>query len=280
MHIYAKNHVGEITPSYRAEAKKNYFCLECGDPVRVRRPFERMAHFFHIQPRVSCRQHKKSREHIETQLHILRMLPEGEAVLERGFSEIGRIADVCWEEKKIIFEVQCSPINPYDLKARNRDYAKLGYRVVWIFHTNRYGQSTLSPAEIVMAGSAHYYTDIDKDGKGVIFDRWSGFVGCAVVNLAVVKCREGRLPYRFRPSALRGRAEAWRVYFEGDLVDAILSGRGHPLVEMIQFEENRREGPLWRRIPALMRYGVRRYIVRPYMILFQIVLESHCKFGR
>jgi competence CoiA-like predicted nuclease len=48
------------------------------------------------------------------------------------FSDICRIADLVWEEKKIIFEIQCSEISSLEAARRTRDYGMKGYEVIWI----------------------------------------------------------------------------------------------------------------------------------------------------
>jgi hypothetical protein len=51
---------------------------------------------------------------------------------ERPFPDLCRIADLVWEERKLIFEIQCSPILRQEAEKRVRDYAMKGYTVIWL----------------------------------------------------------------------------------------------------------------------------------------------------
>jgi competence CoiA-like predicted nuclease len=46
-----------------------------------------------------------------------------------------RRADCLDEQRKLVIEVQCSPLSVEEFNARNRDYARLGYKVVWVWDT-------------------------------------------------------------------------------------------------------------------------------------------------
>jgi len=65
--------------------------------------------------------------------------------------------------------VQCSPITPQELLARNRDYASCGYRVIWIFQDQRYNAFRLSGAEHALGAAPYFFTNIDEKGEGVIY---------------------------------------------------------------------------------------------------------------
>lgn len=169
MQLYAYDKKGELTFSFHAEKKINYTCLECGSSVRLKEGLFRHPHFFHLQKQTQCRQNGKGMDHLQIQMHLNHFLP-GNIFLEHRFPNIGRIADVYWEEKKIVFEIQCSSIQKKEVIQRISDYSKLGIKVVWIFHDKRFNKWRLSQAE--MLDIPYYFTDMDENGNGKIYDQW------------------------------------------------------------------------------------------------------------
>lgn len=205
--------------------QSRYFCLECAGPLKVRGGLHRRNHFYHLQSERICRQNGKSLVHLQVQCAIRDRLPEGECLLEKRFPEIGRIADVVWEARKIIFEVQCSDITAVEVQERNRDYARAGYEVVWILHDHRYNRWRMTAAEFFLLGSTHYYTNIGVDGSGVIYDQY------ALIQGGVKQQRSISFPIDvFNPldinklkkcahRYLEQRLQKWHLAFGGDLLD-------------------------------------------------------------
>ncbi len=97
--------------------------------------------------------------HLRIQKQIQALLPPNEAFLERRFPQIGRIADLVWEPRKLIFEVQCSPITLKEVKQRKKDYESCGYRLIWILHDKRFNRRWPTPAEIFLREGACYFTN-------------------------------------------------------------------------------------------------------------------------
>lgn len=155
--------------------QKNYRCPECLGIVRLRGGEQRQNHFYHLHRSPSCRQSQKSLPHLQTQLFVQSQFSG--AVLEKSFTQIGRIGDVCWEEGKLIFEIQCSPISLQEVRERNRDYEKLGYRVVWLLHDRRFNRFRVSPAEKFLRGQTTFFANIDAAGRGIIYDQQELFRG-------------------------------------------------------------------------------------------------------
>jgi competence protein CoiA len=158
----------------RAERHTDYQCLECGETVRVRGGEYRQKHFYHLNPRKKCRQTQKSAQHLQTQLFIQNLIGEG-AEMEVRFPTISRIADLYWEEKHYVFEVQCSPISAQEIDERNRDYESLGLKVIWIFHDKRFRKRRLSSAEKRVAEEVHYFTNINTKGYGCVYDQYAHY---------------------------------------------------------------------------------------------------------
>ncbi len=219
MQFFALTAEEEVVEASLAERKKDYICMECKGLVRVRQGELRRSHFYHYKESLGCRQAGKSLEHLQTQLFLKEFI-EGVIELEKAFPSISRIADAVHEEKKIIFEVQCSPILAQEVKERNADYGRLGYQVIWILHDKRYGANRMSSAEHFLQRSPHYYTDIDCNGKGCIYDRtWADPRRVIEVEGSIVKVK----PFAKVPQAIKLRGAKWQVRLKGDLFDHISS---------------------------------------------------------
>ncbi len=101
--------------------------------------------------------HQTSVAHLNIQHHLKSLIPE--AILEKSFPSLGRIADVCWEKHKIIFEIQCSPISQEEVAKRCSDYERLGYTPVWILYVKRFNKKNLSNAEHFLRKRACFFSD-------------------------------------------------------------------------------------------------------------------------
>jgi competence protein CoiA len=214
MQLFAWTEKQEIIEASQAERKKDYNCMECGGAVRVRQGEFRRSHFYHYKETPGCRQAGKSLEHLQTQIYLKEALT-GEVFLEKRFDSINRIADVVWENEKIIFEVQCSPILAQEVMQRNRDYQSCGYNVIWIMHDKRYAGKRMTSAEHYLLRSPHYYTNIDQDGNGQVYDRLWGRCEKVAVEFELVPIK------RFTKPAypMKLRASKWQFRLKGDLFD-------------------------------------------------------------
>lgn len=173
MQLYAFDESNRLTLAAGAKKQRSYRCPECGTEVRMRRGHRRQAHFFHLTHNRECRQSGKSLTHLAIQNHLQNVLPNGETALECRFPEIRRIADVVWLPKRVIFEVQCSPISADEVLSRNLDYESQGFQVIWILHERRFGRWRATAAEEALVPHPHYFTNIDQEGRGLIFDQIS-----------------------------------------------------------------------------------------------------------
>lgn len=208
MQIYAFDLERLPVRANNAEKQKDYFCIECGSVVRLRGGEQRQLHYFHLASE-SCKLNEKSLTHLAVQLFLEEKI--GKVELERRFPEIGRIADVVWEEKKIIFEVQCSGITEGEMLSRIKDYDSLGYSVVWILHEKQFSY----PSSLI---SSHYYTNIDFDKPGMIYDKYEARV--LAIDPAAPYRLFREIPGRsFFIRFLNARLKNWRFFFKGDFVD-------------------------------------------------------------
>lgn len=111
--------------------------------------------------------------HRAVQKHILTMVP---GQMEYGME--GHVADVAWLTKRIVFEVQCSPISLREAMRREADYGKMGFAVVWILHQGLFNRRVLSSTErYLRMHSTCYYTNVVASGQGMIYDQLESLQG-------------------------------------------------------------------------------------------------------
>ena len=279
MHLFAASADGSQIFSSEAESGKDYFCLECRGLVRVRRAKGRQAHFFHLQRSNSCRQSNKSIEHLLVQLLIREQIGEEKCELECAFPEVGRIADVCWKEKKIIFEVQCSPISAEEVISRNADYKLAGFDVIWILHKRSFAGYRLTPCERVLWKFTHFYSDVNHVAEGGIFDFISVRDGVRrglsmssayldVSSLSLVN-KEGR---RSIPLWLQKQRFEWKYFFVNDCLYSVMMQVGiqKDLLCLEQYQKNLEVNRIFRKQPGIIK-RFKMFI----FALFRRVLEIH-----
>lgn len=172
MQLHAINENQSIVSVKHASKGKDYFCLECQEIVRVRAGPHRHKHFYHLARNISCRLNGKGMVHLQVQEHIKNLLPKGQGFLEYPFPAVNRIADVAWLQKQLVFEVQCSPISPEEIEQRIQDYRSQGLTVIWVLHDNRYNKYRLSAAELYLRDHFLYFTNINANGEGIIYDQF------------------------------------------------------------------------------------------------------------
>ena len=229
MQLYALDSDRLITARH-AEKQRDYSCLECGSAVRLRRGIQRQPHFYHLDAPRHCHLNGKSFAHLHTQLLLQESLPKGDCFLEYRFPEIQRIADVVWWSQKLIFEVQCSFISSEEIQARQKDYASLGFHVIWILHDARYNRRKLSAAELILEGQSVYFTNMNADGQGEIYDQLDLYVSGTRIKLIEKQIIDlkglhrtdlketGTLPFKI-PTGLQKRLSSWPLSLYGDLIN-------------------------------------------------------------
>lgn len=204
---------------------KNYFCPECQSALRVRSGPHRQTHFYHPSAPKDCRQHQKSPPHLQLQLNLLNLIHPEEGQIECAFPSIGRIADVAWHTRKIIFEIQCSPIPIAEAESRNADYLKEGYQVIWILHDRCFNQRNLSASEFYLRSTPCYFTNVNAKGEGIIYDQFEVIKGhqrvfkgpCLKINLPQVVFFSPSEISTELPSVLKLRISSWKCFVLKDL---------------------------------------------------------------
>ena len=209
--------------SIYAQKGRNYTCPLCGSTLRLRGGRHTQLHFFHSNPKVSCKNAIKSAIHLQVQLRLKKIFPN--ALLEYYFPEITRFADVVVPSKKLIFEVQCSPISLFEVRARQAAYGKTGFQLIWILHEKNFNKRRLSDAEIYLRQCPSYFTNITGQGNGYIYDQFELVTNVKRFYIGK-KCSVNlKQSYYFKkdmfancPKSLLDRAQKWPLFFKDDLL--------------------------------------------------------------
>ncbi|NGX50918.1 MAG: hypothetical protein K1060chlam2_00770 [Chlamydiae bacterium] len=169
---------------------------------------------------------QKDWTHLTIQKSIQSLLPN--AKLEERFPMIKRVADVVLFSEKIIFEIQCSLISLEEVQSRNRDYASLGYTVIWILHHQKFNREIVSPAELYLRRRLSYFTSITRYGPGYFYDQLEFFNGLERIYKGPPLILESLLPRtltrtpRTFPKSLKEKFSHTTLYLPGDLTDLLL----------------------------------------------------------
>ncbi|MBF8262975.1 MAG: hypothetical protein HW387_640 [Parachlamydiales bacterium] len=157
MALYALDESGRVIHADEAHSFDSYRCIECRGVVQKRNFRQRRSHFYHLQTVQSCRLHSRSIDHLILQEHLRDLNPS--LIAERPFKKILRIADLCWEEKNLVFEIQCSPIALSQAFQREKDYASEGYQIIWLMDDRLYNRRrTLRPTEDHLRHQGYYFS--------------------------------------------------------------------------------------------------------------------------
>jgi competence protein CoiA len=224
MQLFAQTSTGEQIFAGEANRQTDYYCLECQRLLRLRGGQQRQLHFYHRSIKNHCHQAAKSIAHLATQLYLQQLLGQENVRLEHPFPEIGRIADVYWPARQLIFEVQCSSITAPEVESRNQDYASVGCQVVWILHDRRFNRARRSAAERLLQHQLVYYTHISKVGEGGIYDQVELLDGSRLPPTSVQLNRplpKPKLPPGNWPQQLRQRAAKATRCFAGDALHLV-----------------------------------------------------------
>lgn len=280
--------------AHQARKHQNYFCLECRSSVRLRKGGHRQPHYYHTSPNRECRQHGKGMAHLLVQYFIKQSLPEGEASIECRFPSINRIADVAWLSKKIIFEVQYSPISAKEVLSRNSDYSSLGYQVVWILFDGRYNQRHITPAEDMLKDTPHYFTNMNASGEGIIYDQFSlvdrgrrieslpdlkiDIRSSEVIIIEEITQIKNKIPKLFWR-----RIETWSFYFYGDCIHNCLQNAQSSMTTPTLFHDALTRVIASHQIlssqssSTFIHEFFKHWIIVPYRAILRLLIERACR---
>lgn len=221
MPLYALDEEGRIVSAHGADPFRHYRCLECKAALHQRAGRERRSHFYHTQAVPQCRLYSQSIDHLVLQAALQGQNPALQA--ERPFEKILRIADLCWEEKKIVFEIQCSPIRPSEAGQRVRDYAGEGYELIWLLDDRLYNRRQLRLSEALMRLPAGYYFSLRRQ---TVYDQFEVVKDKARLSkgppLPVDLAHPAPAPAPRPPMTRQLNVRTSSHYFPGDLFDRSL----------------------------------------------------------
>lgn len=273
MQLYALDAQSQRIFAHRASRGADYFCPECRGRLRLRGGGRMKVHFFHLSSKENCRQSGKSEAHLLIQNFICRELGLDLESQEVRFEAIGRIADVCWQEKRCIFEVQCSPIAEEEVVQRTLAYESQGYSVIWILHDKTFKKRRISSAELYLQSRTHYFTDITSF-QGAIYDECHLIIGRRRALASVsrpVQLRTLQLAPKggkARPEVIEKRLKNWSHQAEGDLLSSLHDEEVKASLRRLADFEARFK----KRSPRLLRY-----FVQGLRALWHFILEQSCK---
>jgi competence protein CoiA len=168
------------------------------------------------------------------QTDLKKKIPQLE--IERPFRSILRIADLCWEERKLVLEIQCSPISSYEAEARKRDYSQEGYDLVWLLDDRLFNKKRLKVAEERIRKGSAYFISLH---RSAIYDQFEFIVdetrlakGAPLpVDLShPIEAAKQQLPLRQLKERKTNR------YFPGDLYDRAIKNSAF-LKRLVEYEE-------------------------------------------
>lgn len=275
MQVYATDRNGKKVFVARALPGHDYFCLECKGRMRSRHTMQRKMHFFHLAFQRHCRLAGKSIFHIATQNFVQKAIGDHECQQEVYFEEIRRVADLAWHAKKIVIEIQCSPISALEVEERTHDYESLGWAVIWIFHQKTFNHQKITEAERFVIGRTHYYTNIDEQ-QGSIYDQYQEFP----IDISMISRREALWDQVAKssrlPLSICQRLSKWQYSASGDLVWHALGGEKNDyfwkafLRRCFQLEQKQQKGWLQvKRLYSSMFFGIRS--------IWYLILEKSCR---
>lgn len=265
----------DLIDAAAAEPGKIYWCSDCFGPVKLRRRKRGLVHFYHLKTAPTCRLYSKTEDHLLAQLQLQKIFPEGVLQLERPFIKINRVADLCWENEKIVFEIQCSQLTEKEAEMRIRDYRSIGYETIWLLDDKRYNKRVIRPAEDYLRKRGAYYLSIR---ASKVYDQFEIYSegrrvkrGKAMpVDLQKI-CRKPKKnfdPALFPKQILQLDAPQ---YFYCDRL--FRAHQNHTLAMLrwraleIQVEEAARK-------PNPIRLWLRRYLICPYLQFLQFLLKG------
>lgn len=153
--------------------------------------------------------------------------------VEKRFAHINRIADLVWEQKKVIFEIQCSFIEPKEVIARIKDYESIGYDVIWLLDDVKFNQTYLTKAEVLMRSRGGKYVHVGNSAC-LFYDQVERRIGRKIVDKSPIMPIELTGLYlrvsagttlNAIPKSLQSQWRLARHLFPGQALDLFLKGK-------------------------------------------------------
>ncbi len=261
-----------------AEPGKIYWCLDCFGPVKRRRGKNWFPHFYHLKSAPQCRLYSKTDDHLLAQIQLQKLFPVGVIEMERPFLKINRVADLCWESQKIIFEIQCSPVTEKEAEMRFSDYGSIGYDVIWLLDDKRYNKRVIRPAEDFLRRHCTYYMSVRQGLTSKYYDQFEIFAEGQRVRRGkqmpidlrnVRRCSKRNFcPDHFPKQVID---LAGKIYCRGDRLDRALKNQ---ILAMHKWRGLEIHFAKISKKPSRWRIWLRRYITTPYIALLKKLISK------
>ncbi len=135
--LVAKDITGLQVLAWRAHAGVEHFCPECGEPVYVRDPEDRVTHYCHY-PSSSCSYGTGEGErHWRIKAAVMDEAADFPDVAFEKEVVPGRRADVVIPGPRVVVECQVSPMSSVEWMRRTHDYSVAGYSILWLWDARR-----------------------------------------------------------------------------------------------------------------------------------------------
>ncbi len=146
--------------------------------------------------------------------------------------------------------------------------------MIWILHDKQFNRFRLSPIENFLNLHPHYYTNLDLEGKGMIYDQYAHdenfFRKQKLPPLPIDPTSPIRplTAKQFAHHLIKRRKKEWKIAFAGDIYDKC---EGPTLQKSIRILDARfLQKTKKRKRPLFLR------LLHPYRLLFQLLLEKNC----
>src|SRR5262249_49540226 len=143
-----------------------------------------------------------------------------------------------------------------------------------------------SAAEIFLEEYPHYFTNMNAEGKGIFYDQYQiiheGIRQVAMDSLPVkLTCRKELNPRNLdklnMPKIILQRLRWGTSYFEDDLLDLAFKNEMNNYIRKALLYETAFNLKQKKESPSPFIKGIFwRFIIRPYIVFFKIVLEKCC----
>ncbi|WP_283678902.1 competence protein CoiA family protein [Lentilactobacillus sp. Marseille-Q4993] len=125
---------GQLINAADVDGSGEFYCPECGKPVRYNRGNKKAAYFSHIANLSTMNLENESDQHYAGKMRIAAAFSEiGRAAeTERVFSTTGQRADIYIPGNHLVIEYQCSEVSQESVDQRSGDYRGENLSVIWI----------------------------------------------------------------------------------------------------------------------------------------------------
>jgi competence protein CoiA len=203
--------------------------------------------------------------------------------MEKPLLTINRVADLLWEKKKLVFEIQCSTLYEAEAEARIKEYRNGGYEIAWILDDRIFNKHRLRPAEKFLRRHLAYFASVRRSAPSYFYDQFEIFHGekrikkgreIAIHLQHIQPLPSVRWPAEL-PSQIENRIPNSPWYFERDLIHRTLLSQRYPSYKLSLQNWRALEIHLQKvhRQPNVFKRFYVRFIRDPYLAFLDALLR-------